>query len=296
MDWHNFGSVCEGSSEGQTCRIMKKREKEAKPLEIYIYIDPVHPESWTLDGIVKKLVIEYGNYFTLRYVICITQYTMELAQGKKTANQKSSKVSALAVIEDQRFLTDESRSPYRAALAIKTAELQGKSAGKRFLRHFHERLHLEPEHILTNRVLLDCASLAKLDLDEFKKDFYSKSPITALYCDQKLSAEMDVRECPTLVLFNIRDDQEGLKISGHYPYPVYVQLLTEALGQQPTADAPPELIEYMRRYQFADTEEIALIYDMNAQETLREMKKLKLKQQVEPVTTKDGLFWRYTGG
>jgi hypothetical protein len=52
----------------------------------------------------------------------------------------------------------------------------------------------------------------------------------------------------------------------------------------------------MRRYQFADTEEIALIYDMNAQETLREMKKLKLKQQVEPVTTKDGLFWRYTGG
>ena len=42
---------------------------ENKPLEIYMFIDPLCPECWALEPIMKKLQIEYGQYFTIKYVI-----------------------------------------------------------------------------------------------------------------------------------------------------------------------------------------------------------------------------------
>ncbi|MGV3488190.1 MAG: DsbA family protein [Tuberibacillus sp.] len=295
MYWLGFGSICEGSSDGQTCRIVNNHEDDMRPIEIYIYIDPVHPESWSLDGIIKKLIIEYGRYFTIKYVICITQNTMDLAAGRKNSGHTSGKVASLTVIKDNELLSDDNLSPYKAAIAVKTAELQGKVAGIRFLHHLYEQLCIDSENIMSNRVLLDCAALAKLDVQEFKRDFVSKSPINALICDQKLTAEMDVESCPTMVLFNVRDDKEGIKVTGNYPYDVYVQILTEALGKKPSASEPPELLDFMKRFRFVETKEIALIYNMNEQETVREMKKLKLKQLVEPYSLKSKQFWRYVG-
>lgn len=294
--WQDFRSICEGSSGNESCRIVNPGTKEIKPLEIYVYIDPVFPQSWELEAITKKLAIEYGNYFTMRYVIGTTQGTLDFASDKKISNKTAGKVANLTgLLKENEILSDEPASPYKAAIAIKTAELQGKGAGMRFLRCLHEHLLLEPANILFNRVLLDCASISKLDLEEFQKDFISKSPVKALIYDQQMMVEMDVSELPTLVLFNIRNDKEGIKITGSYPYQVYVQILTEALGEKPTPRKPPELNVFMKKYQFVETKEISIVYDMSEQETIREMKKLKLKQLVESIHVKSGVFWRYTG-
>jgi predicted DsbA family dithiol-disulfide isomerase len=294
--WQDFRSICEGSSGGENCRIINNKDKELKPIEIYVYIDPIYPQSWGLEVIIKKLVIEYGNYFTIRYIIGTTQATLDFASGKKSSSNSSGKwVSLTGLLKDNEILSDEPASPYKAAIAIKTAELQGKGAGMRFLRNLHEQLYLNPKNILSNRVLLDCAAMAKLDVDEFKKDFISKSPVKALLCDQQMMAEMDVTELPALVLFNVQNDKEGVKITGNYPYQVYVQILTEALGEKPYPRKPPELKDFIRKFQFVETKEISIIYDMPEQEAIRELKKLKLKQLVEPITIKSGMFWRYSG-
>src|SRR6056297_3162171 len=42
---------------------------EKKPLEIYMFIDPLCPECWALEPIIKKLQMEYSPYFTLRTLL-----------------------------------------------------------------------------------------------------------------------------------------------------------------------------------------------------------------------------------
>lgn len=39
-----------------------------KPLEIYMFVDPLCPECWSLEPVIKKLKIRYGRFFTLRII------------------------------------------------------------------------------------------------------------------------------------------------------------------------------------------------------------------------------------
>ncbi|MCM3734257.1 DsbA family protein, partial [Fictibacillus nanhaiensis] len=66
-----------------------------------------------------------------------------------------------------------------------------------------------------------------LDEEEFLNDLSSEAAIKALRCDLKFSQEMDVTQIPTLIVFNDKTDDDGIKISGCYSYDVYVEILRE---------------------------------------------------------------------
>ncbi len=53
---------------------------EKKPLEIYLFIDPLCPECWALEPILKKLHIEYGQYFKIKYVVSGRLASLELGR------------------------------------------------------------------------------------------------------------------------------------------------------------------------------------------------------------------------
>lgn len=40
-----------------------------KPIEMYVFIDPLCPECWSLNPYLKKLTLEYGRFFTLIPII-----------------------------------------------------------------------------------------------------------------------------------------------------------------------------------------------------------------------------------
>src|SRR5699024_2868505 len=82
-------------------------------------------------------------------------------------------------------------SPWVASVAIKAAELQGKKAGKVYLRKIQESVFLKKEDISDEKILIDCARETHLDLDEFERDLYSVSAQKAVQCDLKLTKEMD---------------------------------------------------------------------------------------------------------
>lgn len=289
-----YKSTCSGSSDNQTCSLTKATKK-IKPIEVYSFLDPVCPECWGLEPIIKKLAIEYGDYLTIRPLIGVKTGDVKLLDKKLTAIKWGKTANLTGMSCDDKVLKESPPSPLRAALAVKAAELQGRSAGQRFLRILQERLFLAQQDINEEATILNCASAAKLDLEEFKRDLSSVGPIKAFQCDRKMTAEMEVREIPTLVFFNIKNDEEGIKIAGLYPYDVYVQVLAEMLGKTPTPRKPPEITSFLRDYHFIATKELAVVYDMEEQEAERELKKLQLKQLVEAVPVKYGTFWRYIG-
>jgi predicted DsbA family dithiol-disulfide isomerase len=280
-----FFSHCQGNSK--------------KPLEIYIFIDPLCPDCWALEPIIKKLLIEYGRFFTLKHIISGRIKTLNQLKRKNPANlaQAWEKTASLTGMSCDGILRSESSisSPFAASLAIKSAELQGRKAGIRYLRKLQEVLFLQTKNIAEEKVLVQIAQEVGLDADEFVKDLHSASAAKALQCDLKISAEMDVQENPTLTFFNQNVDQEGLKISGYYPYEMYVGILSEMLGDVPKPSQAPPLEIFLSYFQFVATAEIAEVYNLTAEDAEKEMKKYLLAQKVERVPVKHGTFWRYIG-
>jgi predicted DsbA family dithiol-disulfide isomerase len=271
---------------------------EKKPLEIYSFVDPLCPECWALEPTIKKLLIEYGEYFSLRHVISGKLTRLNLGQKKQYESiaelwEKTASRTGMSC-DGNLWLEDPISSPYLASVAVKAAELQGRKKGIQFLRKLQEVMFLEKQNITNFNVLKACAQGVGLDIQEFLTDIHSDSASKAFQCDLKITSEMDVQEIPTLVFFNANVEEEGLKVTGLYPYEVYVQIIEEMLPMKPEPASPPPLEDFLKHYKTVATKEVAVVYNLPINKAEKELKKLQLKQKVEQLPAKYGMFWRYT--
>ncbi|RLQ97179.1 ClpXP adapter SpxH family protein [Falsibacillus albus] len=272
---------------------------DKKPLEIYMFIDPLCPECWALEPIVKKLQIRYGRYFTLKHVVSSQISRLNLGKKKNHVDiaelwEKTASRTGMSC-DGTLWFENPICTPYLASMALKAAELQGKRAASKFLRKVQEYLFLNKENISNLDILMECAEAVGLDTEEFKKDLHSTSVAKALQCDLKITSEMEVSEIPTLVFFNENIEDEGLKVTGLYPFEVYVQIIMELLNEMPDPAPPPPLQKFLSHFNLVASKEIAEVYDMTIEEVEKEMKKWVLQQKVKKVPAKYGTFWRYIG-
>lgn len=298
------GSFCDSyNPNGDTDTTCSMPSQKGKPIEIYSFIDPLCPDCWGLEPVIKKLQLEYGHTFRLRHLVGGNVETFNSfkrkTEGIKTHADVAKRWERTATrsgmsCDGDLWFEDPIDTPYIASIAIKAAELQGKVQGLRFLRKMRELLFIEKQNMTKQENLVYAAKETGLDIDEFKKDLQSQASIRAFQCDLKISAEMEVNELPTLVFFNENIEEEGLKITGHYDYEVYVSIITEMLKKKPKPQPLPTIEEFLQRYQFVATKEVAVVYDISCEEADAEMKKLALKQLVEKVPVKHGCFWRST--
>ncbi|WP_141432842.1 ClpXP adapter SpxH family protein [Bacillus sp. 03113] len=270
---------------------------EKKPLEIYMFIDPLCPECWALEPIIKKLLIEYGQYFSIKRVISGRLASLNLSRKQHYENiaelwEKTASRTGMSC-DGSLWFENPISSPHIVSISIKAAELQGRKAGFRFLRKLQEVLFLERQNVTNFDVLTNCAKQVGLDVEEFISDIHSDSAAKAFQCDLKITAEMDVQEIPSLVFFNENIEDEGIKITGYYPYSVYEQIIEEMLEIKPERSDPPPLEYFLKYFKLVASKEIAVVYNKSVQEVDIEMKKLQLKQLVEQIPAKYGVFWKY---
>lgn len=263
-----------------------------KPIEIYYFINPLCQKSWSLEPYLKKLAIEYGRYFTLRPLITKDFFT---------ANRADTSYINICPIKQIQFMTyqhiehkKESLSPRIIALAIKAAELQGKSAGRKFLQKLQHALLLKDIRLYDKSLLYRCAKLTKLDIAEFKKDLFSKTARKALLCDLKIAHEMDVKHAPTIVFMNSLLDEQGIKVPGLYSYDIYSHVFIKTLKDNPVREDAPLLYEYIAHQEMVTTEEISIVYDWSLKKAENELKKLALQQIVRMKKVDSTILWTYT--
>ncbi|MRX73624.1 DsbA family protein [Bacillus lacus] len=280
------------SEKKQTCHFFSHCHGDPKkPLEIYMFIDPLSPDCWALEPVIKKLQIQYGRFFTLRHILSGRLETLNSASGKapeKLRLQHTKKNCEGSLWGDNKF-----SSPYISSLAIKAAELQGRKAGLNFLRKLQEVLFIEEQNVTTQQVLLEIASSIGLETEEFISDILSASASKALQCDFNITSEMEVHEVPTIAFFNERVDDEGIKITGFYHYDLYKEILFEMLGDIPRPSETPPLIHFLQYFKFVSTSEIASVYNMTYEEADRELKKYLLARKVERIPVSKGTYWKF---
>jgi predicted DsbA family dithiol-disulfide isomerase len=257
-----------------------------KPVEMYVFIDPFCFDCWTLSPIVKKLQMQYGCYLTVKHVL---SGDLTVLNHGKPKERKAAGMSGDGKANQEKTI----RIPHLAAIGIKAAELQGKKAGNRFLRLLQQLHFMDQADMADIYVLKQCAKSVGLDTKEFLRDLYSSSAARAFQCDLKIAAEMNITEMPAIVFFNERIEDEGLKISGLYPYDIYVHILREMLGGyiQPAELPPLEL--FLSENAWVSTQDLAMIYDIPVPKMERTLKKLQLQRKVEKIITKNGSCWKY---
>ncbi|WP_430787661.1 ClpXP adapter SpxH family protein [Virgibacillus flavescens] len=295
MSWQN--AELKGFKHTNTSARSGFTDSVQKPIEIYVFVDPLCPECWSLEPYIKKLSIEYGRFFTIRPIISghlnnLNKDKFDKPKKLKDIWDRTAKRTGMSCDGDL-WVDNPVSSPWIASLAIKAAELQGKKAGKLFLRKVQESLFLQKRNISDEEVLMDIANEANLDLHEFKDDLYSTSAKKAFQCDLRLTKEMEVDYIPTIVFFNQVAEEQGIKISGLYPYDIYVKVLKQMLQKDPTPEETPSLEDFMKYYGIVGSKEISVVYDWTLVQTDKEMKKLQLKQTVEKIPVKYGSFWKY---
>lgn len=247
-----------------------------RPIELYIFVDPLCEDCWYLQPLLRKLQVEYERYFTLRIVLRTSLPTMNgLCMRSIEQEEHSEKTHATF-----------------PSIAVKAAEFQGKRAGFRFLSKMLEYSYLKSRDILSFNVLVEIAEKVCLDVDEFIQDFTSKNVLRSLQVDFYLAKEMEVDLAPTFVFFNENIEDEGLKVSGVYDYVIYEQILEELLGEAIIPDTPPTLEDLFERFDTLATKEIAEIYGMTEKLAERELKKQLLQQKVERLSLQDLTLWR----
>ena len=249
-----------------------------KPIELYIFIDPLCPEAYAMQMTLRKLQVEYDHYFTCRYVL-----STELSALNCMTNRMKGCVTGAEL---------DITHPALPSIAIKAAELQGKRAGYRYLNKVQEVAVLNTRNIHSHATLIEIAQQVHLDMNEFTTDFCSKEAARAFQGDLYLTREMEVEEIPSIVFFNENIEDEGLKVSGSYNYEVYEHILRELLGEELIRQPLPAMDELFSRFSAMTTAEVAEIYSINEQAAERELKKRMLQQKVERIMTDDITLWR----
>ena len=249
-----------------------------RPIELYVFLDPLCQDCWALQPILRRLQVEYERYFTLR---------IGLLTSLPKMNHKV--LPTEEINECDGFEKAHSAFP---SIAIKAAEFQGKRAGFRFLTKLFEYSFLKSRNVKSFSVLVEIAETLKLDKHEFINDFFSRNVLQSLQVDLHLAKEMEVVKSPTFVFFNENIEDEGLMVDGSYHYEIYEQILEELTGSSIIRERAPSLDDLFTRFELLATSEIAAIYGVPEKESERELKKLLLKQEVDRVVINDKVLWR----
>ncbi|HLQ72621.1 MAG TPA: DsbA family protein [Bacillota bacterium] len=273
MGWNNLktydSNVINTSEKHNLYHVAKK------PIEIYVFIDPLCLESWALEPYFKKLSIEYGRFFTVRPII-------------------SGSLDVLTKNNDGPQTNEQKRISFPwIGLAIKAAELQGINAGRTFLRKLQVYFFLKNKNIADKSVLIQCAEESDLDVHEFEKDLFSHYAKKAFQCDLKLKKEMDVTETPTVVIFNHLNEEHGIKIPGRHTYDIYKHVLHEVLQYEPLPAVKPPIRDFLSFYDVVSTKDVSTVYDLTIDEANRRLKKLQIMQITNRLTSKHDSFWKY---
>lgn len=249
-----------------------------KPIELYVFIDPLCNEALKMQSILRKLQVEYDQYFTWRYVLS-TKLTSLNCLSRRTKGCLSG--AELDITH-----------PALPSIAIKAAELQGKRAASRYLLKLQEHSLLKTKNVTSYAALIEIATEANIDVNEFITDFGSKEAARAFQCDLYITREMQVDEVPSIVFFNECIEDEGLKVSGMYSYEVYVQILQELVNGKIDCQPLPSYDELFHRFHTLTTKEVSEIYSVSEHEAERELKKRMLQQKIERLSNDDITLWR----
>ena len=256
-------------------------------VEVRYYTDPACPWSWSLEPIVRRLMVEFGEGLSWTYVM--GGLARDFTAGGDASGVYSRQVSHWLDVADvggmpldPRLWTEGPiRSTYPACMAVKAACDQADDGGYRYLRELREGLLCFRRKLDTTEALVEAARVAGLDVERFRVDLASNAIVEAFGNDLEDFRGREL-ELPSMVVGD-------RVVSGFATYEEYRDAVVAA-GAVASGSAP-DVPAALRRFGRMATREVEEVCGLRGPRASAELWKLALEWHVKPVRVLTGHLW-----
>ena len=254
-------------------------------VEVRYYTDPACPWSWSLEPIVRRLMVEFGEGLSWTYVM--GGLARDFTGGGDKGEAYSRLISHWLDVADVGGMPLDPRiwtegpigSSYPACMAVKAAAEQGDPY--RYLREVREGIFCFRRKLDTTEALVEAARAAGLNVERFRVDLGSNAIVEAFGYDLEDFRAREL-ELPSMVVGD-------RVVSGFAPYEEYREAVVVA-GADASGDRP-EVPEALRRFGRMAAREVEEVCGLRGPQASAELWKLALDWRVKAVRVLTGELW-----
>jgi predicted DsbA family dithiol-disulfide isomerase len=268
--------------------------KVVKPIRITYFTDPICSTCWCVEPQLRKLRLEYGDYFDIEYFMggLLPSWEIYNSGGISKASDVAPHWDEMGAhyempIDGDVWLEDPLPSSYPPSVAFKAAQLQGEALALNFLRNIREKVFLEKKNITRWEHLAQAALETGLDVTQFKNDYEGRAQ-DLFQADLTFARQMGVRGFPTF--FFTDAELNRLTVYGFRPYDFFEQTLLKLHPQASKKAIDPR--EVFQQYPSLTTKEFALLTERDFQAAEQELKNAFLQGKLQKLSSKNGNLWR----
>lgn len=217
-----------------------KEQYKANRVEIVFYTDPLCCWSWAFEPQWRRLQYEFRDCLVFRNVMTgllpswknyiDPVYSVSRPSQMGPVWMEASNTSGMPM-DHKIWVSDPPASSYPACIAVKSAELQSKVAGVKYLRLLREAVMLTGKNIASQEVLIEVANdLATkrsglIDAGQFADDLVNGNGLNAFRADWQEAQNQNISRTPTLIMrSNIKP---AIIITGYRPYSALLQAVAQ---------------------------------------------------------------------
>lgn len=272
-------------------------ELEHKKINLIYYLDPTNCFCWGFEPILKRLILEYGEYFNIILKIggIIEEYDLINQENKDFTEIKNywinygnmSGMSISGKIWD--------KSPILTSIPTSkgflASQRQGSNNSMAFLRRLMENLFIYDIDISDNINLFNIAKETDMFLEKFIFDYSDESTTNDLL-NQLLDAKsIGVDLLPTILFVGENDIIN--KVSGLKSYDVYKQNLFKTLNFIPKKRRLCSSVEEVfNKYDTLSTFEITQVTTLRLEEILISLRKFVENGYLQEIKIGSHSYWK----
>jgi 2-polyprenyl-6-methoxyphenol hydroxylase-like FAD-dependent oxidoreductase/predicted DsbA family dithiol-disulfide isomerase len=246
----------------------KKAAKELKNkrIKILYFTDPICSTCWITQPFLRKLKLEFNEYFDIQYCMGGLLPTWEKFDrgGINTPNDAATHWENVCEfyetpIDGDVWIEDPLTSSYPPSIAFKAAQMQSHEKAILFLRRINEMVFLEKKNIIKWEFIEKSAFDVGLDSARLARDFTGKAREYFVE-DLVLAKNLGVTAFPTLYFSD--DNNRRAMLTGYQPYKKFEEIIYRFIPDavKTTIDADPENL--FKQYNTMTENEFSLFCDL----------------------------------
>ncbi len=266
-----------------------------KPIKIVYFTDPICSSCWGIEPQLRKLKLEYGDYFEIDYHMggLLPSWDVYSSGGINKPSDVASHWEEAGdyyemPIDGGVWFEDPFDSSYPPSIAVKAAEIQGKEKGVAFMRKLREMLFLEKKNITKWEYMQQAAREVGVDTFQFKADYEGKAN-DLFQEDLNLGRQLGVRGFPTL-FFTDEENNQSL-VYGFRPYEAYEETIKKFVpnAQRKRYDRSP--LGVFSSFDTLMTKEFAVLTETDLVTAEKSLNGLLDEGKISNFKSKNGVLW-----
>ncbi len=271
-------------------------DKGDKPLKVQYFTDPICSTCWVVQPMLRRLKLEYGEYFDIDYRMggllpSWTDYQRgPITQPSDVASHWEEVCMIHGIpLDGDIWLEDPLPSSYPPSIAFKAAQMQDGDLAILFLRRIKEMLFLEKKNIVDLNYLENAAFEVGLDSAKFIKDYETKAQ-EAFRNDLILAQNMEVGVFPTLIFTN--QDNKTIIAKGYQEYEYFEDIIHQLIPNAQKRSLNTDPVFLFSCFSTMTNKEFSFLSEKSVEDTEKTLDDLYERGYIDKFESKNGIIWK----